>query len=135
MKNRASCHLAIAAAAALSALPAWPAFAQDACKLTAIGTATAAAVRDGRTLLLADGRELRLAGIEITDDSRAALQALAAGQPLRLEKLGPDHDRYGRLVTFAFVGDSRQSVQQILLEQGRARVAARWATSPAPTCF
>ena len=130
MKSRAFCYLAIVAAAALSALPAWPASAQDACKLTAIGTATAAAVRDGRTLLLADGRELRLAGIEITDDSRAALQALAAGQPLRLEKLGPDHDRYGRLVAFAFVGDSRQSVQQMLLEQGRARVAARVGDKP-----
>ena len=130
MKRRASCHLAIVAAAALSALPARPAYAQDACKLTAIGTATAAAVRDGRTLLLADGRELRLAGIEVTDDSRAALQALVAGHPLRLEKLGPERDRYGRLVAFAYPGDGTQSIQQMLLAQGHARVSARVGDKP-----
>ena len=55
--------------------------AQDAtaCKLTALGTAKVAAVRDGGTLMLDDGRELRLAGIEITAGSRDALQALAGG--------------------------------------------------------
>jgi endonuclease YncB( thermonuclease family) len=130
MKHRISCHLALAAAAALGALPAPPASAQDACKLTAIGAATAAAVRDGRTLQLADGRELRLAAIEVTDASRAALQALVAGRPLRLAKLSADRDRYGRLVAFAFAGDSQQSVQQILLEQGHARVAARVGDKP-----
>ncbi len=99
--------------------------AQEHCQLTAIGTANVATVRDGRTLLLGDGRELRLAGIEVTDDSRAALQALVAGHPLRLERLGPEQDRYGRLVAFAFVGDAKESVQQAMLEQGRARVAMR----------
>ncbi|HEY7997186.1 MAG TPA: thermonuclease family protein, partial [Pseudolabrys sp.] len=34
-------------------------------------------------------------------------------------------DRYGRVVAFAFVGDATQSVQQSLLDQGRARVSAR----------
>ena len=47
--------------------------AQEACKLPGLGTATVAGVRDGRTLLLADGRELRLAAIEADDASRAAL--------------------------------------------------------------
>ena len=87
-------------------------------------------MRDGRTLLLADGRELRLAAIEVADDSRAALQALVAGHPLRLERLGPEHDRYGRLVAFAFIGDAQQSVQQALLEQGYARVSARVGDKP-----
>ena len=41
--------------------------AGDACKLTALGTAQVAPVRDGRTLLLADGREVRLPGIEIAE--------------------------------------------------------------------
>ncbi len=101
-------------------------FAQSACKLTPIGTATVAAVRDGRTLSLTDGRTLRLAGIEVTDTSRAALQRLAvAGQTLRLEKLGPDHDRYGRLLAFAFAGDGKESLQQALLAAGEARVGAR----------
>ena len=95
------------------------------CPLVAVGAAKVAAVRDGRTLLLADGRELRLAAIEVTEQSRAALQALAAGRALRLAKLGPDRDRYGRLVAFAFAGSSQQSVQEMLLEDGQARVSAR----------
>jgi endonuclease YncB( thermonuclease family) len=110
--------------AAVSALSVCNAAAQEPCKLVAFGTATVAAVRDGRTLLLGDGRELRLAGIEAGDDN-AALQALVGGHPLRLERLGPEQDRYGRLVAFAFAGDGRVSVQQTLLEQGQARVSAR----------
>jgi endonuclease YncB( thermonuclease family) len=116
--------LAIAGAAALT-LIAWQAGAQESCKLGAIGTGQVAAVRDGRTLVLADGRELRLAAIEVTDESRAALQALAGSGALRLEGASADHDRYGRLIVFAYVGDSRGSVQQALLEQGKARVSAR----------
>jgi hypothetical protein len=90
--------------------------------------------------LLADGRELRLAAIEVADGSRAALQALVAGHPLRLERLGleglgperlgPEHDRYGRLVAFAFIGDAQASVQQAMLEQGYARVSARVGDKP-----
>jgi endonuclease YncB( thermonuclease family) len=116
--------LAVSLAAAALTLAA-RAVAQEPCPLTAFGTATVAAVRDGRTLALADGRELRLAAIEVTDDSRAALQRLVAGRTLRLEKLGPEHDRYGRLVAFAFAGVAEQSVQQALLAQGAARVSAR----------
>lgn len=115
-------------AMAIGALLAGNAFAQPACKPTPIGTATAAAVRDGRTLSLTDGRTLRLAGIEITDTSRAALQRLAAGRTLRLETLGSGRDRYGRLVAFAFAGDNRQSLQQALLAAGEARVGARVGT-------
>ncbi len=54
--------------------------AQERCGLVPIGTANAAAVRDGRTLLLDDGRELRLAGIEVADASRDKLQALIGGR-------------------------------------------------------
>ncbi|MFY9755803.1 MAG: thermonuclease family protein [Pseudolabrys sp.] len=99
--------------------------AQDPCKLTDIGTGTVASVRDGRTLLLADGGELRLAAIEVADESRDALQSLVGGRDLRLKQLSPERDRYGRIVAFAYVGNSEQSVQQALLEQGRARVSAR----------
>jgi endonuclease YncB( thermonuclease family) len=115
---------AILAAPALT-LAALSAAAQQPCPLTTIGTAAVATVRDGRTLTLADGRELRLAAIEVPANSGGALQNLVAGRPLRLEKLGPDHDRYGRLVAFAFAGDSTDSVQQVLLAQGEARVSAR----------
>jgi endonuclease YncB( thermonuclease family) len=123
MKRRSRCHLVIAAAAA--AVLGCNAAAQEPCRLTAIGTANVAAVRDGRTLLLDDGRELRLAAIEVPDDNRAALQALVAGHPLQLERLGAERDRYGRLVGFAFAGDAQQSLQRAMLEQGQARVSAR----------
>jgi endonuclease YncB( thermonuclease family) len=99
--------------------------AQEPCKLTDIGNASVAAVRDGRTLSLSDGRELRLAGIEVNDDSLAALQSLIAGHSLRLERLDVERDRYGRIVAYAFPGDATQSLQQTMLEQGQARVSAR----------
>jgi endonuclease YncB( thermonuclease family) len=82
-------------------------------------------VRDGRTLMLDDGRELRLAAIEAGDDSRDALQTLIGGRPLRLERMGAGEDRYGRLLAFAFAGDALEPLQQALLEQGRALVSAR----------
>src|SRR5581483_371151 len=111
--------------ATFAALLVSGAAAQDPCRGPELAAAAVAAVRDGRTLLLADGRELRLAAIEAGEESRAALEALAAGQTLRLERLGPANDRYGRVVAFAYAGDARQSVQQLLIAQGQARVAAR----------
>lgn len=99
--------------------------AETPCKLSALGSATVAGVRDGRTIVLGDGRELRLAAIEAPDESRAALQALAGSGPLRLEKLGAERDRYGRLVAFAFAGEAGPSLQEALIDQGQARVSAR----------
>ena len=101
------------------------AMAQDACKLPGLGTATVAGVRDGRTLLLTDGRELRLAAIEADDASRAALNTLAAGKMLRLEKLRPEQDRYGRVVAIVYTDDTRQSLQQVMLSKGQARAGPR----------
>jgi endonuclease YncB( thermonuclease family) len=98
--------------------------------LPGLGTATVASVRDGRTLLLTDGRELRLAAIEADDASRAALNALAAGKMLRLEKLGPEQDRYGRVVAIAYTDDAHESLQQVMLAQGQARVSGRVGNRP-----
>lgn len=110
----------------LSALVAAPAFAAEpTCPLKPAGSVSVVAARDGRTLMLADGRELRLAAIEAPDESRAALQALAGDKTLRLETLGEARDRYGRVVAFAFAGEAKESLQQALIAQGRARVAAR----------
>ena len=53
------------------------------------------------------------------------MQALVAGRPLRLARLGAESDRYGRLVAFAYAGETAQSLQVALLEQGQARVSAR----------
>src|SRR5262249_49800039 len=78
-----------------------PAAADDkgVCNPVVIGTAPVRTVLDGRTLLLADGREARLAGIEIgqPDAARAALEAAIAGRDVRLMRLGPETDRYGRI--------------------------------------
>ena len=99
--------------------------AEETRRLTPLGTAEVAAVRDGRTLMLKDGRELRLVAIEAGDESRAALEAAIGRRSLRLAALGEAKDRYGRTVAFAFAGEEPQSVQQALLAQGQARVAAR----------
>jgi endonuclease YncB( thermonuclease family) len=116
---------ALASIIAAAIVAIGPAAAQQHCGQTSLGTATVASVRDGRTLLLSDGRELRLAGIEAADEGRAALQSLTAGATLRLRRLGPEHDRYGRLVAFAYAGAGETSLQQALLAAGEARVSAR----------
>src|SRR5262245_21923861 len=105
--------------------PVSDAVAQGACKLTDVGSGTAAGIRDARTVLLADGRELRLAGIEVTDSSRGALQTLVGDRNLRLKQLGPERDRYDRLVAFAFIDGGEQSVQETMLKDGQARVSVR----------
>ncbi len=93
---------------------------------TAIGSASVAAVRDGRTVLLGDGRELRLAGIEVTADSRAALQVPGG----RTSRCGWNVSGRSTIVTAGWshllISMTRaHSVQQGLLEQGRARVSVR----------
>jgi hypothetical protein len=120
-------------AAAAYALFMCNAIAQEPCKLTAIGPANVAAVRDGRILLLSDGRELRLAGIEVTNDSRAALQALVAGRPLRLERLaseslGSERDRCGRLTP-------RRTCRSNCSSKARRGYRRASATRPAPMPF
>lgn len=125
MNRRARFTFAVISTAAAWALFPCDASAQEHCKLALIGPAKVAAVRDGRTLMLEDGREVRLAGIEVTEKSHGALQTLAAGSTLRLERLGKPADRYGRLVAFAFLPGAVQSMQLMLLKQGEARVSAR----------
>ena len=116
---------ALVLAAAFLSLLACRATAQAPCKLTDIGTAIVASVRDGRTLLLADGRELRLAAIEVTGNSRDALQQLVDGHSVRLEQLGTATDRYGGLVAFVYTENTERSVQQAMVAQGQARVSGR----------
>jgi len=114
----------ILSAAVLSALLCSVA-AEETCKGVAMSAGIVATVRDGRSLLLADGREVRLAAIEAGDEARAALQSLVGERSLRLEQFGPERDRYGRLVALAYTDDEGPSVQQTMLEQGHARVSAR----------
>ena len=43
---------------------------------------------------------------------------------LRLERLGAERDRYGRIVAFALPAMAKHSMQQAMLEEGHARVSA-----------
>ena len=91
-------------------------------------------VEDGRTFVLDDGREVRLAAIEVpppaTPDggkAKAALAALLAAADVALRGADIASDRYGRLVAYAASlrdGGERQ-VQAALIAAGLARVAAR----------
>jgi len=109
-------------------------------------------VIDGRTFVLADGREVRLAGIEappLPDPAAAphdsaesqadpglaaaaALRALIGGREVELRHPKPVTDRYGRLTADAAVaGGEPASVIKTLLSQGLVRLAA---LAVAPAC-
>jgi endonuclease YncB( thermonuclease family) len=103
------------------------------CQLQASGTAKVAAALDGRTLALADGRELRLGGIEVPSPevtagqaATAALENLTKNAELTLRRLGTAQDRYGRIVAQLFAGSPTREIwiQGELVALGHARVAA-----------
>jgi endonuclease YncB( thermonuclease family) len=116
-----------------------------ACRTETIGSATVAAVIDGRTLRLLDGREVRLAGIEVpapdsgppADLARTALAGLVDGKQVLLRRPVPNTDgtdRHGRVTAHVFVAmeDAERSVQEALLAAGAARIAARTANAFCP---
>jgi endonuclease YncB( thermonuclease family) len=96
-----------------------------------------------RTFVLDDGREVRLAAIEVaplplpqeTDAApggvaaRDALAALLGEGAVTLKQAEPQKaDRYGRLVAYAFTAGGEHLVQADLLAAGQARVAAHVAS-------
>jgi endonuclease YncB( thermonuclease family) len=101
-----------------------------ACNFEPQGEGRVTTVIDARSFRLADGRDVRLAGIEavtsVTPNEKrtAALSAIVAGRDVTLR--GPDDtpDRYGRQPAFVFVGTEDASVQSRLLAQGEALVSA-----------
>lgn len=95
------------------------------CAFEAQGEGRAASVTDARSFRLEDGREIRLAGIEIADRQKAtaALSALVIGRDISLQGEDEAPDRYGRQVAFAFVAGSDTPVQSELLRQGQAMVS------------
>jgi endonuclease YncB( thermonuclease family) len=106
------------------------------CKLTTVATGAVASVVDGRTLVLDDGREVRLAAIEVAAPNepggaaaKAALEALAASRRIDLRAAAekPETDRYGRLFGHVYVtSDSAERwAEAELIAAGHARVAAR----------
>jgi len=93
---------------------------------------SAASVSDGRTFVLDDAREVRLAGIEVpaagipAAQARERLHMLVAGEAVMLK--GADADRYGRLVAQVFLpARPERWVQAELVASGHARVAAQIA--------
>ena len=102
---------------------------------------TVSRVVDGRTFVLDDEREVRLAAIEVPPLSspqepgtapggtaaRDALAALLAGAEIVLKRAEAPSDRYGRVLAYAFPvrGGIEHSAQAELISAGLARVAAR----------
>lgn len=102
--------------------------------------ARVAQIVDGDTLVLADGRQVRLVGIQapklplgrpnfetwpLAEEAKVALGALALGRELRLSYGGRRIDRHGRLLAHLHApqsGGGELWVQGTLLEQGMARV-------------
>jgi endonuclease YncB( thermonuclease family) len=74
------------------------------------GTAEVKALEADATLDLADGRKLRLAGIDLplhgpaNREVRQALSELALGKTIELRLAGVPRDRQGRVLAHAFVG-------------------------------
>lgn len=96
------------------------------CRLPDSGTARAVGVPDGRTMVLEDGREILLAGIEPAPawpSARAELARRLTGQTLTLKSLSAQPDRYGRLTAFVAVSGSETPVQYDLIREGVVRVS------------
>jgi len=98
------------------------------CSFEAQGEGRVAEVLDARSFRLADGREVRLAGIEPVTGEKAnrtsALAAIIAGRDVKLSGEDDTPDRYGRQPAFAFLDGAETSVQGLLLAQGEALVSA-----------
>src|SRR3954454_18603372 len=102
-----------------------------ACRPAAFASGIAARVTDGRTLVLDDGRTVRLAGIESPAIEAAAgeattfLQGVLAGKSVVL-KGSSQRDRHGRLIAHAFLGGTEPErwIQGELVAAGHARVIA-----------
>ena len=113
----------------------------SACLLELAGMGKVRAIADGRSFTLADGREIRLAGIEVPlpprsgesdappgagTAARAVLASMLADAEVELRPSVAASDRYGRMLAFAhFTRDGAlRSAAHEMLAQGFARVSA-----------
>jgi endonuclease YncB( thermonuclease family) len=113
----------------------------SACRFEIVSAGTVATVLDGQNFVLDDGRQVRLAALEVPPlpvpgdagtpttlgvAAKAALAAILSGANVDLRQQRASADRYGRLVAHAFVAHAggERSVAQALLAQGHARVTA-----------
>ena len=112
------------------------------CRFDGVDSGRVKAIADGRSFTLDDGREIRLAGIEVplppalgeTGEraeagrrAKAALEGLVAGREVELRQTGTA-DRYGRIMAQAYVrpggSDPSRSAANHMLAAGFARVSA-----------
>jgi len=153
MRGRRGVRFIAVIAAALSGICSFAAQAQQAgkkpvaawpCGGEEIARGAVSRVVDGRTFVLDDGREVRLAGIETASSpgdastgpggetaAREALAKLIADVQVVLRRAEFASDRYGRLVAYGEVVQShaRRSIQAELVANGSARVGdmvGRW---------
>jgi hypothetical protein len=94
--------------------------AASACSFEPQGEGRVSAIIDARSFRMDDGREVRLAGVEVLGDGPAALASLLAGQAVTLRGETDAPDRYGRQPAFVFLDSSDRPVQTMLLERGAA---------------
>jgi len=121
--RRGACSVAAVLLTLLTPLTA-PAHA---CGSQRLGEGSIAAIEDHRTLSLADGRKIRLAGIEwgvAADIARPVLSDLLLGRTIALKGTGTP-DRYGRIHAFASVNGSETPIQYVLLDRGLAVAGTR----------
>jgi endonuclease YncB( thermonuclease family) len=97
------------------------------CDFEPQGEGRVAEIIDARSFRLADGREVRLAGIEpaVTEKANrtSALAAILAGRDVTLRGDDDTPDRYGRQPSFVFLASLETLVQDQLLTQGDAVVS------------
>src|SRR5262249_5826379 len=119
----------------------------SACRFEIAGRGSVRAIIDGRSFIVEDGREIRLAGIEVplppaSGESgpraeaglaaRAALESMLASQSIELRQNGAVADRYRRAPALGYVmrdGVAR-SVAHEMLARGFARVSAHVGDRP-----
>lgn len=132
----------------LCACLAVPAVAQD-CAPDGPETHKVAAVIDGETIALADGRQVRLVTYlsprrplwldadkpwRAAERALAELTELAQGRDVALTLADPAHDRHGRVMAQVTVigGRERQWLQGTLIARGHGRV---YSLGPGAPCF
>jgi micrococcal nuclease len=122
--------LAGSAVAAAEEAPSRP--ADSACHFALVGTARVTSIIGGRDFIIDDGREVRLAAVEVPavgpagDAAKAALEALLMGKTVELRQPGREIDRYGRIVAQVYLTgeEDGEAAAHALLARGYARVGA-----------
>jgi endonuclease YncB( thermonuclease family) len=132
--QRAFCWLLAAASLAIPVTS----IAASACELPPGEKATVAEIKDGETLVLADGTTVRLINAKapapplaardrpwpLVAEAKEALTALASGAEVELRYGGAKSDRHGRALAqvYALKGENRVWLQGELVSRGLARV-------------